>query len=246
MVVRVAGLAYQKGFGGHFHNDNAVGVLRDIPGIVVAVPARGDDAAAMLRTCLAAATSTARCAVFLEPIALYHSRDLHEPGDGGWLSPYPRPTAGPDAHVPIGRGRTTATGRDMTMVTFGNGVPMSLRVARRLAAEAARRAGARPALALAATGRGHAARRRPRPAGPRRRRDPRVRRRLEGVVTALVDAGYAGRIARVAATDSFIPLGDAANHVWSPRRRSRRPPKIYVPRHASLLRDPHGPLMSEW
>ena len=34
MVVRIAGLAYQKGFGGHFHNDNAVGVLRDIPGLV--------------------------------------------------------------------------------------------------------------------------------------------------------------------------------------------------------------------
>src|SRR5262249_820856 len=49
IVVRVAGLAYQKGFGGHFHNDNAVAVLRDIPGLVVAVPARGDDAAAMLR-----------------------------------------------------------------------------------------------------------------------------------------------------------------------------------------------------
>ena len=55
MVVRVAGLAYQKGFGGHFHNDNAVGVLRDIPGLVVAVPSRAQDAAAMLRTCLAAA-----------------------------------------------------------------------------------------------------------------------------------------------------------------------------------------------
>ncbi len=34
MVVRVAGLAYQKGFGGHFHNDNAVAALRDIPGLV--------------------------------------------------------------------------------------------------------------------------------------------------------------------------------------------------------------------
>jgi 2-oxoisovalerate dehydrogenase E1 component len=44
MVVRVAGLAYQKGFGGHFHNDNAVGVLRDIPGLVVAVPSRAEDA----------------------------------------------------------------------------------------------------------------------------------------------------------------------------------------------------------
>ncbi len=38
MVVRVAGLAYQKGFGGHFHNDNSVAVLRDIPGLVLAVP----------------------------------------------------------------------------------------------------------------------------------------------------------------------------------------------------------------
>ena len=31
MVVRVPGLAYQKGFGGHFHNDNSIGALRDIP-----------------------------------------------------------------------------------------------------------------------------------------------------------------------------------------------------------------------
>lgn len=33
MVVRVAGLAYQKGFGGHFHNDNSIGFLREIPGV---------------------------------------------------------------------------------------------------------------------------------------------------------------------------------------------------------------------
>ena len=55
MVVRVAGLAYQKGFGGHFHNDNSVGALRDIPGLVLAVPARGDDAARMLRGAVAMA-----------------------------------------------------------------------------------------------------------------------------------------------------------------------------------------------
>jgi 2-oxoisovalerate dehydrogenase E1 component len=35
----------------------------------------------------------------------------------------------------------------------------------------------------------------------------------EGVVTALVDAGFTGRIVRVASRDSFIPLGDAALHV---------------------------------
>jgi 2-oxoisovalerate dehydrogenase E1 component len=50
MVVRIAGLAYQKGFGGHFHNDNSFTALRDIPGLVIACPSRGDDAAGMLRT----------------------------------------------------------------------------------------------------------------------------------------------------------------------------------------------------
>ena len=48
MVIRIAGYGYQRGFGGHFHNDDAIGVLRDIPGIVIASPARPDDAAAML------------------------------------------------------------------------------------------------------------------------------------------------------------------------------------------------------
>ena len=35
----------------------------------------------------------------------------------------------------------------------------------------------------------------------------------EGVIAALIDAGYRGRIARVTSADSFIPLGDAAAHV---------------------------------
>ena len=60
MVVRVPGLAYQKGFGGHFHNDNCVGALRDIPGLVIAAPARGDDAARMLRGALAMAAEDGR------------------------------------------------------------------------------------------------------------------------------------------------------------------------------------------
>ncbi|KAG1302845.1 hypothetical protein G6F63_016710 [Rhizopus arrhizus] len=30
MLVRVAGLGYQKGIGGHFHNDNSITALRDI------------------------------------------------------------------------------------------------------------------------------------------------------------------------------------------------------------------------
>ena len=48
MVVRIAGYGYQRGFGGHFHNDDAVGVLRDIPGarhrVTGAARRRGGDA----------------------------------------------------------------------------------------------------------------------------------------------------------------------------------------------------------
>jgi len=35
----------------------------------------------------------------------------------------------------------------------------------------------------------------------------------EGVVTALVDAGYRGLIRRVTSEDSFVPLGSAASAV---------------------------------
>ena len=78
-------------------------MLRDIPAWSSPSPARPDDAAAMLRTCVAAATVDGAVCVFLEPIALYHTRDLHEPGDGGWLRRTP-PDGWADAHVPIGAG----------------------------------------------------------------------------------------------------------------------------------------------
>ncbi len=213
MVIRVAGLAYQKGFGGHFHNDNAVGVLRDIPGIVVAVPSRGDDAAAMLRTCLAAADIDGTVSVFLEPIALYHTRDLHQPGDGEWLSPYVAPEHWTSTHAAIGRGQTWGTGRDLTLVTFGNGVPMSLRVARRLAdvGVGARVLDLRWLAPLPVEDLLHEAAATDRVlVVDETRASGGV---SEGVITALIDAGYTGRLARVASTDSFIPLGDAANHV---------------------------------
>ena len=70
MVVRIQGYGYQKGFGGHFHNDNGLGVLRDIPGLVIASPSRPDDAGAMLETCVAAAKADGSVCVYLEPIAL--------------------------------------------------------------------------------------------------------------------------------------------------------------------------------
>src|SRR5690606_10486673 len=129
MVVRVAGLAYQKGFGGHFHNDNSIGALRDIPGLLLAVPARGNDAARMLRGCLAIAAAEGRVVAFLEPIALYPEKDLHGPGDGYWLTDYP---AGDEVLLPGEVGIYGAEATDVLLVTYANGLRMSLRAAKRL------------------------------------------------------------------------------------------------------------------
>jgi 2-oxoisovalerate dehydrogenase E1 component len=207
MVVRIQGYGYQRGFGGHFHNDNAVGVLRDIPGLVIASPARPGDASAMLRTCVAAAKADGSVCVFLEPIALYHTRDLYEDGDELWL-------AAPGAeHVPVAAAFTHRGGGDLTLVTWGNGLYLSLRVARRLREreigvnivdlrwlaplpleEVLREA--------SATGRTLVVDETRRTGGVG-----------EGIVAELLDAGYSGRLARVSSKDSFVPLGDAARLV---------------------------------
>ena len=182
MVVRVAGLAYQEGFGGHFHNDNSVAVLRDVPGLVVAVPARPDDAAPMLRTCLASAAVDGSVCVFLEPIALYHTRDLYADGDGEWLAHYAEPGAWAGGHVPIGRARVYGVGSadDVTIITFGNGVRMSLRAAADPRRRGGRHPGGGPALAgPAAGGRHHPGGVGDRP-GAGRGRDPPVRRGRRG------------------------------------------------------------------
>ncbi|TCO33152.1 2-oxoisovalerate dehydrogenase E1 component [Kribbella steppae] len=203
MVLRIAGYGYQKGFGGHFHNDDAIGVLRDIPGIVIASPSRPDDAAAMLHTCAAAARSSGTVSVFLEPIALYHRRDLYEDGDDAWLTSYATEP------VPIGRGRTYGDGTGLTIVTFGNGVPMSLRVAARVPGIRVldlRWLAPLPVEDLlreaTATGRVLVV--------DETRRSGGV---SEGVLATLIDYGYTGRLARVASHDSYVPLGAAAHSV---------------------------------
>jgi len=207
MVVRVAGYGYQKGFGGHFHNDDSIAAIRDIPGVVIASPARPDDAAAMLHTCVAATKMAGVVCVFLEPIALYHTRDLHDDGDDGWLAAYP------GAGVPIGRARTYGDGTDLTLLTFGNGLRMSLRVARRLES-----VGIHVRIVdlrwLA-----------PLPVDDMLREASATGRVLivdetrhtggvgEGVLAELLAHGYSGAVDRVASRDSFIPLGDAALEV---------------------------------
>jgi 2-oxoisovalerate dehydrogenase E1 component len=211
MVIRIQGYGYQKGFGGHFHNDNAVAVVRDIPGIVVASPARADDAAAMLRTCVAAATVDGSVCVFLEPIALYASADLHASGDGGWADPYAPPGDWTATHVPIGAPRVYGDEADVLVVTWANGLHMSLRVAKRLADTSGLRCRVLDLRWLS-----------PLPVDEIARHAAQVGRVLvvdetrasggvgEGIVAGLVAAGFTGPVGRVASKDTFIPLGDAA------------------------------------
>ncbi len=209
MLVRIAGLGYQRGFGGHFHNDNSVTALRDIPGLVVGCPSRGDDAAMMLRTLAALAKVDGRVCAFLEPIALYMTKDLYEAGDGQWLTDYPAP----DQALTLGEERVyNPEATDCVIFTFGNGVPMSLRAARQIeakhgwevrvvdlrwlvplnAAAIAKHAHACARILVVDEGRHSAG------IG-------------EGVITAVTEAGCGGKpLQRVVGADTYTPLAGAA------------------------------------
>jgi 2-oxoisovalerate dehydrogenase E1 component len=122
MVIRIAGLAYQKGFGGHFHNDNAFAFLREIPGVIVACPSIGDDAALMFKECLRLADEQKRVVIFLEPIALYMTKDLHEKGDNEWLKTYPvGEKALPYGEPSVFNEPCKNAKEKVAIVTYGNG-----------------------------------------------------------------------------------------------------------------------------
>lgn len=129
MVVRVASYAYQKGFGGHFHNDNSIASLRDIPGLIIASPSNGSDAVRMLRTCVSTAYTQGRVILFLEPIALYMTKDLYENNDGLWCFDYPAP----EEALSLSEVGVYGKGKDICIISYANGLWMSLRVAKKLA-----------------------------------------------------------------------------------------------------------------
>ena len=131
MVLRIAGLGYQKGFGGHFHNDNSLAVLRDIPGVIIGCPSSGADAAAMLREAHRLAREEQRVVVFVEPIALYPMRDLLEPGDGGWMTVYPSV----EKRLALSEVGVHGDGADLAIVTYGNGHYLSRQAQHDLAAQ---------------------------------------------------------------------------------------------------------------
>ncbi len=208
MVIRIAGLAYQKGFGGHFHNDNSFAVFRDIPGLILACPSSGADAVEMMRESVRLAREERRLVVFLEPIALYMTRDLHQPDDGLWTSVYrPPEQASPIRYGALGQ---YGDGTELAILSYGNGYYLS-----RQAAEMLEQQGIRLRVidlrwlvplneeAIAAA------------VAPCEqllivdecRRSGSV---SEALVTLLQEQHCPARIERLTAEDSFIPLGQAA------------------------------------
>jgi 2-oxoisovalerate dehydrogenase E1 component len=209
MVLRIAGLGYQKGFGGHFHNDNSVTALRDIPGLVVGCPSRGDDAVTMLRSLMALAKVDGRVCAFIEPIALYMTKDLYEAGDGAWQFDYPAPGQA----MALGEGRVYGEqADDLVVFTFGNGVPMALRAARTIAAQRGWAVRVVDLRWLVPLNDGFIA------------TQARTAKRImivdegrksagvgEGVIAAIVEAGYgATPLHRVVGADTYTPLAGAA------------------------------------
>lgn len=145
MIIRIASMAYQKGFGGHYHNENAIAFLREIPGLIIACPSNGADAVKMLRTLAKEAYCNGRVTILLEPIALYMAKDLHSAGDNLWLHQYPEL----NEEIAVGElGVVEITGsagqeqnnnnavedeNSLTIVSYGNGYYHSLRAAKELA-----------------------------------------------------------------------------------------------------------------
>jgi 2-oxoisovalerate dehydrogenase E1 component len=163
----------------------------------------------MLRTMSALAKVDGRVCAFLEPIALYMTKDLHEAGDGGWQTAYPAP----DQALVLGEERVYAPeASDLVIFSFGNGVPMSLRAAREIEKQhgwkvrvvdlrwllplnvdaIARHAAACRRILVVDEGR--------RSAGVG-----------EGVITAIVEGGQGAKpLRRVVGEDTFTPLAGAA------------------------------------
>jgi len=110
MTIRLASGGYIGG--GLYHSQNIEGALTTFPGVRVVYPAFADDAAGLLRTSIRSRGIT----VFMEPKALYNDpkSEAHVPDD---------------FMVPFGKCRIRREGSDMTIITYGNTLPMSLEVA---------------------------------------------------------------------------------------------------------------------
>lgn len=115
MVIRMPNGA---GIAAHEHHcDSPEALFAHIPGVVVVVPSSPADAKGLL----AAAIRSEDPVIFLEPKVLYRQGRENVPDQ-----PY---------ELPIGRARTRREGTDVTLVTYGGMVPISLKAAEAVAGD---------------------------------------------------------------------------------------------------------------
>jgi 2-oxoisovalerate dehydrogenase E1 component len=93
--------------------------MSHLPGVRVVYPAFADDAAGLLRTSIRSQGLT----FFLEPKYLYNRPEARAPKGGDKFA------------IPFGKGRVRRSGSDLSIITYGNTVHHSLRVAEKLEAE---------------------------------------------------------------------------------------------------------------
>lgn len=110
ITIRLASGGYIGG--GIYHSQNIEGTLTTFPGIRVVYPSSADDAAGLLRTSIRSKGIT----LFLEPKALYND-------------PKAEAIVPDDFMVPFGKARIRKEGTDMTIITYGNTLPMSMEAA---------------------------------------------------------------------------------------------------------------------
>lgn len=116
VLIRLASGGYIGG--GLYHSQNLEGSLCAIPGVRIVCPSFADDAAGLIRTAMRSEGPT----LYLEPKALYNSKQA--------MTPVPE-----DFEVPFGKARVRRSGKDLTVITYGNTTHMCLEAAEKLAGE---------------------------------------------------------------------------------------------------------------
>ncbi|MDT3739735.1 MAG: thiamine pyrophosphate-dependent enzyme [Candidatus Kapabacteria bacterium] len=117
VVIRLASGGYIQG--GLYHSQNLEAVFATIPGIRIVIPAFADDAAGLLRNSIRSRGTT----LFLEPKYLYNFKYASGPKT-------------PENYIiPFGKARVRRPGKDITVVSYGTAVHLSMMAAEELARE---------------------------------------------------------------------------------------------------------------